>query len=119
MKSGLFLHDLIMEVSLGWPEEERQQKQLIRVDLKIQFNTPPKACQSDHLDDTTCYESLVNELKHHLENKSFRLLEHLGHEIYQLCKHSLATDSRIWIQVRKNPPIPNLMGGVSFCYGDD
>lgn len=116
--SSLLLRALELEVILGWPEEERAQTQKVSLDIHMQFPQPPSACETDELDDTHCYDTLVQKIKHHISTRHFRLIENLGYEIYQHIKQNLTTDTSVCIRITKKPAIENLTGGVSFAFGD-
>jgi FolB domain-containing protein len=116
--SSLSLNGLTLDVFLGWPEEERQQKQIVKLDVTVHFSQPIQACVSDELADTFAYDRLVALIQEQTAVKSFRLLEHLGYEIYQLIKQAVPTNTRVEIVVQKQPPIPALTGGASFRFGD-
>lgn len=117
--SCIQLYGLELDIHLGWPDAERLLKQVIIADIKIVFIQPPNACLTDNLADTFCYDKLTNEIKQRVAAQPFRLLEHLGHELYQTIKKTLNNDSLISLRITKKPAIPNLTGGVSFCYGDE
>jgi len=112
----LKINDLELSVNLGWPEEERATQQIVMVSLEIFFNTPPKACLSDQLSDTFCYDDLIQHLTHQLAQKQFRLIEHLAHEIYLQVKKIV--NHQVIVHLNKKPNIAGLMGGVCFSYGD-
>jgi FolB domain-containing protein len=106
-------------VFLGWPDSERAQQQIVIVDFSLRFAEPPAGCVSDQLQDTHCYDTLTTKLKDMLASGNFRLLEHLGHEIYQFIKTLVTTTTLVNIRVKKLPPIANLKEGVFFHYGDE
>ncbi len=116
----LTLHQLELHLSLGWTEAERLQKQIILVDITIDFDEPPKACISDALEDTNCYDTLINKIVETITPKSFQLIEHLGYEIYQFIKNSFVQSVLITITVTKKPVLSTLttLADVSFSYGD-
>ncbi len=116
--TSIVLHKLEFSVHLGWPDAERLNKQTILIDIQLFFPEPPKACLSDHLDDTFSYETLCHVIDKHLEQKTYRLIEHLGYDIYQLVKNTLPKQMSVNICLTKKPPIMNLTGGVSFSYGE-
>jgi FolB domain-containing protein len=119
IKSSIVLHQLELYIHLGWPESERLQKQAVMVDIHIHFPEPPKACMTDELDERTNYDSLSKKIIEHTMPKSFRLIEHLGFEIYQITKTFVPEKTLINICVTKHPPILHLKGGVQFWYGDN
>lgn len=116
--TSIALRGLELPILLGWTEEERSKKQIIILDLDIHFVIPPKACATDQLEDTDCYDSLINHIKNAVSARSFRLIEHLAQEIFHLIKQFLQNDNSVSLQITKKPPIANLMGGVTFIYGD-
>lgn len=118
MPSQITLNNLLLLVSLGWPSEERAEQQQVSVNLTLTFDSPPKACQTDLLDDTVCYHGLTDALKNGVRNKKFRLIEHLTHELYHLSKQFLPPQVSIFIHVTKKPAIADLIDGVSFSYGE-
>ncbi len=118
IQSGISLQGLSLSVFLGWPKKERLHKQKIMLDIYITFKNPPLACVSDELEDTYCYDTLVKQIKKDILPKKFRLLEHLGHQIYQVVKSAISAEAKISVKVFKKPKIPSLKQGVSFYYSD-
>ena len=51
INSSLCICGLELQVFLGWPQEERQTQQVVLLDMTIVFPTPPKACETDNLED--------------------------------------------------------------------
>lgn len=116
--SCIVLHGLELNVYLGWTEPERAQKQIVTVDLKIQFAQPPHACFSDALTDTYCYDELITHIQSQLAHQKFKLIERLGHTIYHLVKQN-TQNILVALKLTKKPPILNLTNGVSFCLNDE
>jgi len=110
---------LELSVSLGWPAQERLQEQIIKLDAKINFIKPLEACISDNLEDTYCYDILISVIKKNISSRQFRLVEHLGYEIYKIIKQTLPDNNNVNIRINKHPAIPNLTGGVTFYFGDE
>lgn len=117
-QSSLSLHGLEFNAFLGWPEEERQQQQPVKLDLTVHFPEPSLACISDSLDDTFSYDILIARIQEKIAAKSFRLLEHLGYEIYLTIKQLVPANAKVSVSIKKNPAIPLLTGGASFYFGD-
>lgn len=117
IESSITIQGFELQVHLGWPPSERLQQQVVVLDIYVQFLNPPPACSSDHLDDTYCYEKLTTLIVAQLAGKHFRLIEHLGQQIYQIIK-GLLHDTSVKIRLTKRTAIPHLTGGVSFQYGD-
>lgn len=117
--SALLIDDLELHVHLGWPNDEREERQLVHVDIDIWFAEPPKACISDHLDDTLCYSTLIDTIREKITNQHFHLIEHLTCEIYNIIKPLVANNSRVKVSIKKHPKIEGLAGHVRFSYWDD
>lgn len=119
IKTSITLQRFELSIHLGWPDAERLTKQWVWLDIALFFPKPPDACLTDNLDDTFSYETLCHLIQEKISEKPYRLIEHLGFEIYTLVKKTLPKDLRIEICVTKKPPIQHLTGGVSFRYGDE
>jgi FolB domain-containing protein len=117
--STLHINNLELNVNLGWRTQERKKDQGIVIDLIIRFPTPPKACNSDLLEDTFCYATLIEKIRAHLNQKHYKLIEHLCADIYGLVKANLPKKIKLNISLTKYPKIEGLSAGVSFCYGDE
>lgn len=112
----LSINGFELPVHLGWPDAERQQAQIIRIDLQIQFASPPKACVTDQLQDTFCYDKLLNHLHEKIDTREFRLIEHLAAEIHSLLQPLLPSEAKLTVNLLKFPSINGLTGGVTFSY---
>ena len=117
LQSCIRLQNLELEAFLGWPDAERAIAQSIAIDVTLHFSTLPAGCVTDELSDTTCYATLVEQIRATVTAKPYRLIEHIGHAIYQTVKQA-AAHAAVHIDVQKLPPIPNLEGGVRFSIGD-
>lgn len=115
--SCLTVNGLELNIHLGWPESERLQQQTVTLDMTIHFNEAPRACTTDNLEDTFCYDELIKIIKENVAQRSFKLIEHFGYEMYQLVKKLLPDNTLLQLSVSKKPPIENLNGGVKFSYG--
>lgn len=112
------LNGLELSVNLGWPQGERKKTQIVTLNAEIVFSAPPTGCTTDQLTDTYCYDALIKTIKTGIADRDFRLLEHLAYEIHNIIKTQLPDDCKLLIKLTKKPPILNLTGGVTFCYGD-
>lgn len=112
----LLIKQLELMVNLGWTQSEQMTKQTVLVDLEIIFPHPPQACQTDNLNDTLCYHSLIEKLQENIPPKSYKLIEYLGASIYSTAKKYLPPATKLRITITKYPIIPGLRGGVSFSY---
>lgn len=118
MKSYFTLNQLELQVHLGWEEWERMQAQTVWIDIHIQFDQPPRACYTDSLKDTVCYDTLTQKIKLATSQQSFRLIEYLAQVIYKIIQDNCSLSCRTKIGVRKKPVIDDLNGGVQFWYGE-
>lgn len=118
LKSDIILHQLKLNVHLGWPAQERLKKQSVYLDIHIQFRKMPRACLTDELEDTFCYAVLTEKIQQTVVKK-FRLIEHLGYTLYQTIQQVVPKNTRIALRITKQPNLKNLLGGVSFCCGDE
>ena len=119
VNSALFIQGLELRVYLGWPDDERSQKQVVLLDVDIWFAKPPDACVTDKLDDTICYASLIQFIHDHLAERTFHLIEHLTQTIYHLIKSQLSDQTKTHVRITKHPDIAGLTRGVCFGYGDN
>src|SRR5476649_983669 len=103
LHSNITLHGLTLTVYLGWPQAERLHEQQVTLDAKIVFPQLPPACTSDDLNDTFCYDTLISAIKQKINSQKFRLLEHLGHEIYRTIKTLAPKEAKIQLSVNKQP----------------
>ena len=117
-RCALRLRDIELPVNLGWEEEEREQQQMVQLDIIINFQTIPKACASDRLQDTFCYATLIQHLREYVEDKTYRLVEHLTQDLYQLIKKKIKGHHCL-LHLTKHPSVEGLSGGVTFSYGDE
>jgi len=117
-KSSLMINGFELPVCLGWPEAERRQAQTVRVDFEVQFATPPKACETDQLQDTFCYDKVLTLVREKIQEQEFRLIEHLAVEIHRMTKPLLPSGTLLTVHVLKFPAIPGLTGGVTFTCAD-
>jgi len=93
--SSLKLKTINIPVSLGcWPEEKKA-KTNVAVDLTLKYEELPKACYTDCLADTICYDKLAKDIVSFCAHKHFDLIEHLGYEMYRFVKAQLLTSVQI------------------------
>jgi len=116
--SYLSIRNLELNINLGWRLKERRQEQAVLLDIDIYFAKPPKATETDQLEDTICYATLIEAIRENLGEKKYKLVEHLSYDIYQFIKIRLPQKARVMVHVTKHPQIKRLSGGVCFHYGD-
>jgi dihydroneopterin aldolase len=119
-RSTLRIHRLELDVRLGCEAEERATTQKVELDATLRFATTPAACRTDRLADTVCYAELGEIARALASAREYRLVEHLGHELYAAFRDRLPDDARLELVVRKvAPPVPGLLGGVSFAIEEE
>lgn len=117
--TSLTLNGLHLSVFLGIYPEEKIKQQRVHIDAQFRFSEPPSGCQTDRLDDTYCYDKIINYLKTKLAERRFQLLEHLTQTLYELLKAYFPVPVALSLRVTKQPRIPELTQGVTFEYGDE
>ncbi len=115
----LSIKDLRLWVYLGCSDEERTNKQMVSINIKLIFANPPAGVTTDNLSDTICYFQLVELIENYLLQRNFNLLEHLTLNIHKILITNLHNqgykDIKLKIIINKiSSPVPNLHGGVSF-----
>lgn len=100
-QAKLELKSLQIPVSLGVFPKEKQEKQVIKIDLKLKFSSLPEACTNDQLSDTVCYDQLSRQLIALCGQKHFELIEHLGYALYCEVKKNIPKGMQAQIRVSK------------------
>lgn len=112
MQSQLQLEDISLDVKLGHSEEERSFPQRVLVQVTFRFETIPLVCTTDDLHDTLCYAALVDELQKFCVDRSFKLIEALGYQLYQFIQEKIKImhpeKTTVFLRVIKNPPLSTL-----------
>lgn len=99
-------------MQIGVLPEERKLGQTLRIELELEFSSPPR---KDTISETVDYGAVIARTKEHLcgEGKSFQLIEFLAADLSRtlLEAHSLIT--AITTRVRKSyVPIAGYQGAV-------
>lgn len=98
----LTVTDLEFMVHLGWTDEERRRVRRVLVNIEFVFAELPKAAFSDDLNDTpVCYQKIEWMLREAIEDKEFKLMEHLGQHCYQLIEQALPVGVDFTISLTK------------------
>lgn len=118
-RSVITLNNLSAMVKLGLHNQERSEPQEILISLKFYFSDKPKGCLTDNIEDTICYYEASEIITNLIRNREFKLIEHIGHELYSVLRAEIDKTVKIWVKIDKlNPPIENLKGSASFEYSD-
>jgi len=73
----VFIEDLRVETIIGIFDWEREIRQVVSIDLEMEFDIA-KAAQSDAIEDTLDYKSVSKRLIHFIEDSEFQLVEALA-----------------------------------------
>ncbi len=115
----LQIQDLALLLRLGWTAEERETPQLITLAITILFNQPPTACQTDELQDTDCYDTLIQTILAEFHQQPFKLIEQVAASIHHFIKKNLKQEACVTVNLTKKPVIAGFTGKVCFSYGDN
>lgn len=118
VSTTLFINALEMPIHIGWTDNERLHPQSIFLDIELRFPKTPKACETDQLEDTVCYDSMIRTIREKTHQRHFKLVEHLASEIYRIVQTGLPEKTLAKIKIKKMPAISGLTDGVCFHYGD-
>ncbi|NIY58932.1 dihydroneopterin aldolase, partial [Francisella orientalis] len=99
--------------SLGCSEEERSHKQMITLDLELEFSQNYNASNSDNLKETICYYTLRNNIQRFCDNISCNLIEYLAKQIYLFIGEKYRDITIKYLKLNKKPPVSQI-GSASF-----
>lgn len=102
----IFLSEVKVQTKLGVPEWERMTPQTIILDIEIGYDLS-KACQSDDVNDTIDYGTVVNRVRETLQENSFQLVEKLAEHLCHLILKEFNAQS-VKIKVAKPTILPGL-----------
>jgi dihydroneopterin aldolase len=115
----LTLHELKVGVRLGWSPEERRRSQEVLLEIDLGFESLPRACESDKLEDTIGYDGLAAHIAGFCEQHEFRLIEHLGFRLLQEIRTQLRPGMHARLRVTKlRPPMAISLSAASFRCGE-
>lgn len=117
LSSNLTIKKFSLNINLGVSAAERKSAQPVTIDITITFPKLPAACTTDNINDTLCYHRLTDTIQEFCQNHEFKLIEHLGHQIYQLIKSNIPKNHQLQLTVTKQPPLANV-GEATFFIGD-
>jgi dihydroneopterin aldolase len=117
--SVVSLDDLLVQMNIGVGEEERSEKQDIKMSFKLFYQNMPKACETDNIEDTNCYHEIYKVTHDYCSKNTLKLLEFLCFQVHRKIREITAKDIKIWVRAEKcKPPIDNFSGTTSFEYSD-
>ena len=118
-QSELSLNGLRILARIGYSAEERAEPQYVRFDIRVAFDSLPKGCTSDLLEETICYARITDEIARVTQKKEYRLIEALGYQAFVAVRELLRPNQKLWLKITKeNPPLPLMNEGASFILQD-
>ncbi len=115
MISTLEIKQLRLKITIGVSDEERAKLQDVEFNITINFSDLPKACSSDQINNTLCYDQLTQEIKKFCVNNNFHLIEHLSHSLHKYIKSNyLDLKDKLSLQVCKSAPVKETEGKCCF-----
>lgn len=116
--SCLSINRIRLSARLGCEKEERATPQCVEVDVKLYYPALPVASMKDK-GDFACYDKLSRSIQKLCDEKEFRLIEFLGHEIYRKVRKDVPEEIKIQVKITKcSLPVSFVLGGASFSYSD-
>ena len=124
MKKNIFklsVLDVRLWVRLGCSETEKAQRQMISLNLDIDYHTCPEGVPQDDIKGIVCYAELVHLITAHCQSKSFNTIEYLGQSVHQAITDHLSASNHpiesVKIEAYKtSPPVPTIHGGVKWTH---
>lgn len=111
----LSIEDLEMWVHLGCSAGERATPQPVLLSVALRFGAPPRACETDELDDTICYAELSEVARGISASRDFKTVESMAWEIARGFRDRLPGSVRMTLRLAKpRAPVEGLRGGVAF-----
>lgn len=80
----IFINDLTVHCIIGVFENERNEKQPVRITVAVSIDTN-KASQNDDIHDTLNYHQLANSIVKKVSESSYFLLEKLAQTVADIC----------------------------------
>jgi 7,8-dihydroneopterin aldolase/epimerase/oxygenase len=111
----LQLAGLRARVRLGQEPHERVEPQEVLLSVAVEFEGPPRACDTDRLEDTVCGDELCRALVRVCHSRPYALIEHLAAGLFDAACALVRVNARVELElVKVAPPIAGLEGGMRF-----
>ena len=107
----IFIKDLEIEMSIGIYEEEKIAPQRVIISISLDINTPAE--QSDNIDDTVSYKTVIDDIKTLATARHYNLVESFAEEIATSCLKDKRV-KQVEVEVTK-PDIFIDAAGVGIC----
>ena len=84
MKDEILIRGLLLRAIIGINDDERDNKQDVRITLTLTADTR-RAAASERIEDAVNYRTITKEIIDFVENSEYLLLERLTSEVARLC----------------------------------
>ena len=109
---AIIVRDLLASAHIGVPEEERAQPQNVLISFEVSLDLA-LAAETDELEHTLDYGTLVGQVAGVAGERPVKLLEHLAHRVATFLL-GLPGVQQVSVEVAKEvAPIPQTVGRVS------
>ncbi len=96
----IFLHELVVETTIGIWEWERRIRQKVSIDLEMGADIRG-AAQKDTVDATLNYKAVAKKVQQFVSESEFQLIETLAEKVAQLILEEFEVP---WVRVRASKP---------------
>ena len=95
----VFINNLQVETIIGIFDWEREVRQVVSIDLEMEFDNK-KAAKSDDIKDALDYKKIGKRISHYVKKSKFKLVERLAEQIAKLVLKEFHV-SRLIVSVTK------------------
>lgn len=99
MSDTIFIRDLLVRTILGINPDERENRQDVLINLRLQADTRPAAA-SDDIRDAVNYRTIAKQVIELAESSKYFLVETLAERIAELCLRDERVQS-VWVRIEK------------------
>lgn len=110
MKDKLILQGVTIDVTIGVYDWEREKPQPLTVDLELAENVV-RAGKSDNVSDALDYAAVIEDLRGHLAQGEYQLVEKVAFEIADRLNYKFGV-KKFRVRVSKKPPIEGVQAAV-------
>ena len=119
----LVISELDLLVYLGCRIHEKKKKQTVPVTIEIHFKNIPAGANTDEIEDTVCYSTLIKHVQNFVKNKNFNLVEKFSKVVHDCVYDFLAkreySEALVKVIVHKVISGAAIKGGIFFVYGGE
>jgi len=108
LQQSLLLNGFELYVTLGCSDEEKSNKQMVKLNLEIIFDDISSATNDDVLAGTICYYTLRNDIQRFCDDISCNLIEYLTKQIYGFITNKHQHIKVKYLKLIKSPPMSQI-----------